>query len=62
MTRNGSIGVFGVLPYYKDIANKNGIRCQNVVGKQMLTRNDNLLRIKRLVNPLLDVNIDDEKR
>ena len=25
-TLTGSIGVFGVLPYFKDIANKNGVR------------------------------------
>ncbi|MBP2619435.1 protease-4 [Chryseobacterium jejuense] len=29
-TLTGSIGVFGVLPYYKDIANKNGIRADVV--------------------------------
>nr|WP_315027114.1 signal peptide peptidase SppA [uncultured Chryseobacterium sp.] len=29
-TLTGSIGVFGVLPYYKDIANKNGIRADIV--------------------------------
>ncbi|MFC3755788.1 signal peptide peptidase SppA [Chryseobacterium tructae] len=29
-TLTGSIGVFGVMPYYKDIANKNGIRADVV--------------------------------
>lgn len=29
-TLTGSIGVFGVMPYYKDIANKNGIRADIV--------------------------------
>lgn len=29
-TLTGSIGVFGVLPYYKDIANKNGVRADVV--------------------------------
>ncbi|MBV8327863.1 signal peptide peptidase SppA [Chryseobacterium sp.] len=29
-TLTGSIGVFGVIPYYKDIANKNGIRADVV--------------------------------